>query len=497
MAVFAAILGTLARATFGNDDPRPSSRRVQPKTQTPATPEPRSETKPAAFQPREDASPVPTKNVQTFVVKSSTIGGSGEATDSAARSNIFATNSKRFVASSDGEQTTPDASGGLQWRKPNRQKAASHVAPVAYEEAGPSSRGPRRAPWEIEAPVGGVVQAQASRFTDDPDAPSTLPPIDAEDLEPVLPEGDPLDLNPPPTNLPPETDPPTALDDLLQPVVPKDPLSEPGVPPVDPIQEPGFDGRGAEKPPCNEVYRDTDCCEQSRNCNAALQAAFGSQVGRFPMSFLDITPRYRPDLRERDEALPDENEVRRAELAKLAPRDWHNRHGAKVAHGRFADYRWGRIVIEGPDGVAEIPLYDLGSDELCYVGAYWGKGVGLPDHCRIKGQYVVRDFTLTTFHWKASALCHKPLYFEEVQLERYGHSHGPLLQPIISTGHFFVNIAILPYKMGINPPNECMYALGYYRPGSCAPYMIPPVPYSIRGGVYQGLAVGGAIAIFP
>jgi hypothetical protein len=27
----------------------------------------------------------------------------------------------------------------------------------------------------------------------------------------------------------------------------------------------------------------------------------------------------------------------------------------------------------------------------------------------------------STYPYHASALCHKPLYFEEVQLERYGH----------------------------------------------------------------------------
>ena len=102
-----------------------------------------------------------------------------------------------------------------------------------------------------------------------------------------------------------------------------------------------------------------------------------------------------------------------------------------------------------------------------------------------------------TFAWTASALCHKPLYFEDVQLERYGHSAGPIAQPFLSTAHFFGNIAILPYKMGINPPNECQYALGYYRPGSCAPYMIEPFPLSLRGALYQTAFVAGLITLLP
>ena len=98
--------------------------------------------------------------------------------------------------------------------------------------------------------------------------------------------------------------------------------------------------------------------------------------------------------------------------------------------------------------------------------------------------------------WTASALCHKPLYFEEVQVERYGHTAG-IVQPFISGAHFFVNIAFLPYNMGINPPNECQYALGYYRPGNCAPWLMPPVPLSIRGAAVQAGAVAGVIAIIP
>jgi len=99
----------------------------------------------------------------------------------------------------------------------------------------------------------------------------------------------------------------------------------------------------------------------------------------------------------------------------------------------------------------------------------------------------------STFTWKASALCHQPLYFEDVQLERYGHSWGPYLQPLASGANFFLSVPALPYKMGLYPPCECIYTLGYYRPGSCAPYMIDPFPLSIRaalaeGGVWTGMA---------
>jgi hypothetical protein len=108
-----------------------------------------------------------------------------------------------------------------------------------------------------------------------------------------------------------------------------------------------------------------------------------------------------------------------------------------------------------------------------------------------------RSWMPTTYTWKASGLCHKPLYFEEVALERYGHSTGPISQPIVSGAHFFATLPLLPYKMGLNAPWECKYALGYYRPGSCAPYIVPPVPISGRAIAAEAAAVTGAIFIFP
>jgi hypothetical protein len=102
-----------------------------------------------------------------------------------------------------------------------------------------------------------------------------------------------------------------------------------------------------------------------------------------------------------------------------------------------------------------------------------------------------------TFTWKASGLCHKPLYFEDVQLERYGHSCGPFLQPIASGAHFFLTVPLLPYKMGLEPPDECMYSLGYYRPGSCAPYMLDPIPLSVRAGLAEAGVVTGLVFLIP
>jgi hypothetical protein len=122
----------------------------------------------------------------------------------------------------------------------------------------------------------------------------------------------------------------------------------------------------------------------------------------------------------------------------------------------------------------------------------------LPRDCPLGNDvFQPRSFAPITYTWTASALCHKPLYFEDVQLERYGHMAGPWLQPFASGVNFFLTIPILPYKMGLELPNECMYTLGYYRPGDCAPYLFDPLPLSVRGAFFEAGAWVGAIYAFP
>jgi len=125
-------------------------------------------------------------------------------------------------------------------------------------------------------------------------------------------------------------------------------------------------------------------------------------------------------------------------------------------------------------------------------------GNDYPCECRLEGEtYRPRQFAATTFTWKAAGYCHKPLYFEDWQLERYGHSHGPLADPFFSAAHFFVTLPVLPYKMGVELPWECVYPLGYYRPGSCAPWTVPAIPISLRGMAVEAATVTGLVFLLP
>lgn len=110
--------------------------------------------------------------------------------------------------------------------------------------------------------------------------------------------------------------------------------------------------------------------------------------------------------------------------------------------------------------------------------------------------FPAREFSGTNFTWTASNLCHNPLYFEQPGLERYGHTIGPL-QPVLSGAQFLATIPYLPMLMAIDPPNECQYALGYYRPGSCAPRKWSPIPYSMRGAIVEGGVATALVFLIP
>lgn len=102
-----------------------------------------------------------------------------------------------------------------------------------------------------------------------------------------------------------------------------------------------------------------------------------------------------------------------------------------------------------------------------------------------------------TKQWLPVAICHQPLYFEDVMLERHGHEAYPCLQPIVSGVRFFGSIPLLPYMMTLHEPCENLYNLGYYRPGSAAPCLRQRLPYNRRAIRNQVLATGSAAVAFP
>jgi hypothetical protein len=224
------------------------------------------------------------------------------------------------------------------------------------------------------------------------------------------------------------------------------------------------------------------------DCDDVRSRAMATDIA---MIKLDVAPEFGAGPKDKLST-----EQKRSNFALSAPlRPWYDASGRPLADGRLVDLEHDSIIIESSTGERlALSIRELSDADTIYVSESWG----LPVTCSLGDQTLAaRSFEPTTVAWKASGLCHKPLYFEEIQLERSGHEWGPAIQPVLSTAHFFTNVAFLPYKMAINPMNECQYALGHYRPGSCAPWSIEPIPLSLKGLAAQSAAIGGAVTILP
>jgi hypothetical protein len=110
---------------------------------------------------------------------------------------------------------------------------------------------------------------------------------------------------------------------------------------------------------------------------------------------------------------------------------------------------------------------------------------------------LVRCWPSSCYRWTATCLAYQPLYFEEINLERHGYGLGDLCQPFVSGAHFFGTVPCLPYLMAVNPPGECIYTLGHYRPGSCPPWQHHWPPVSAVGAFSEGSIITGLIFLIP
>lgn len=132
-------------------------------------------------------------------------------------------------------------------------------------------------------------------------------------------------------------------------------------------------------------------------------------------------------------------------------------------------------------------------------------GDALPDDCfdkafpheqqEVFGGRRSRGFAEQNYCWSASGLSHRPLYFEDVALERYGQKRP--LQPVFSAFKFYTTVPILPYKIGLDPPHVPIYVLGYQRPGNDVPPVREHLPLSLRGAALEAGAVTGFVFLFP
>jgi hypothetical protein len=160
-------------------------------------------------------------------------------------------------------------------------------------------------------------------------------------------------------------------------------------------------------------------------------------------------------------------------------------------------------VPDGKPQVATDPCAGAPDKPLCELGINIVLPSGLlpKDHAALcwaernamGGPFAaIRCWPVLSYFWDAPCLCYRPLYFEEINLERHGYGCCACIQPAVSAAHFFGTIPALPYCMAEHCPCECEYTLGHYRPGSCPPWRhhwpsCRPIAAAAEAGVLTGL----------
>lgn len=112
-------------------------------------------------------------------------------------------------------------------------------------------------------------------------------------------------------------------------------------------------------------------------------------------------------------------------------------------------------------------------------------------------QYSPRSFPDVAMCWSAPDTKYYPLYFQDPALERYGHTHHHLIQPVISSARFSGQLVMMPYQMVIDPPWDLQSPLGWYRPGDVVPKLRYPFPWNTKAAIVEAAAVTGFIYLIP
>jgi hypothetical protein len=106
------------------------------------------------------------------------------------------------------------------------------------------------------------------------------------------------------------------------------------------------------------------------------------------------------------------------------------------------------------------------------------------------------DEPMLVCSWTPWTICYRPLYFEDIALERYGCSYG-IVQPGVSFVRFLATVPALPYKMTVQRPRSCVCSNGFSRCGD-----VPPPGYGVRkirfdAALVEAAVITGIVFILP
>jgi hypothetical protein len=111
-------------------------------------------------------------------------------------------------------------------------------------------------------------------------------------------------------------------------------------------------------------------------------------------------------------------------------------------------------------------------------------------------KYLVRDWPTRSIIAEPNYVCYGRMYFEDKNSERYGWDLG-FIQPFVSAGRFYWDLATLPYHFGSDPCRMCECSAGYCLPGDPVPYLCYPPELSVTGTLAEAAVIGGLVVTFP
>jgi hypothetical protein len=110
--------------------------------------------------------------------------------------------------------------------------------------------------------------------------------------------------------------------------------------------------------------------------------------------------------------------------------------------------------------------------------------------------YTGRSFPQIALETEPSYVLHRKLFFEERNSERYGWDLG-IMQPVVSAGAFYWDLALVPYQFASLPFRRFESNAGQCLPGDPVPYRLYPPNVSVTGTVVEAGVIVALFAIFP